>query len=181
MSDRTPGSKSKTTGSEDRSANGDGRPMHGGSDIAGAIREQASNLRERISDTVSSVAEEQKKRAAEGVHSAAEATHEAARRLQGSNQSWMAGIVESAADVLNDFSETLRQSEFRSLYERLERFAREQPVVFAVGTFAAGMVLARTTRLGMETGMAQPKTNGGSTASTSGTGEAGYTGAGREC
>ena len=170
MSGRTPGSNSQATGSEDCSANGDRRPMHGGSDIAAAIREQASDLRERISDTVSSVAEDQKNRGAEGVHNAAEATHEAARRLQGSNQSWMAGIVEPAADVLSDFSDTLRQSDFRSPYELLERFAREQPVVFAVGTFAAGLVLARTTRLGMETEAAQ----------SSGIGETGDTGASRE-
>jgi len=159
MSDRT-GSESQ---SEYRPGNGNGRPMHASADVVDTIRERASHLRDQVSDTVSSVAEDQKNRAAEGVQSAAEATREAARRLEGSNQSWMAGIVESAADVLNDFSDTLRQSDFRSLYDRVDRFAREQPVLFAAGAFAFGMVLARTTRAGWENVSPQSEMGSGTT------------------
>jgi len=94
----------------------------------------------------------------------------------------MAGVVESAADVLNDFSETLRQSDFRSLYERVERFAGEQPVLFAAGAFAVGMVLARTTRAGFETVSSQPGMGSGMSSATGGTtssrGTTSYSGSG---
>ena len=156
MSER-PGTEFQTPGTEYRPGNGDGRPG-----VVDALRDQASNLRDQVSETVCSVADDQKNRAAEGVHSAAQATRAAARRLEGSNQSWMAGIAESAAGVLNDFSDTLRQSDFRSLYERVERFAREQPVLFAAGAFAVGMVLARTTHAGWES--TPPGMSSGSTA-----------------
>ena len=188
MSERTRESGSEASGSDYRQGNGDGRQEQGASGVVGAIREQASTLRDRVSDTVSSVAEDQKKRAAGGVHDAAQATREAARRLQENDQGWMASIVGSAADVLNDFSDTLRQSDFRTLYERVERFAQEQPVMFAAGAFAAGMILARTTRLGMDAGStASGPSRGASTSTTYGgpstsyAGPTSFTEAGREC
>jgi hypothetical protein len=159
MSERT-GSEFQNKGSEYRPGNGDGRPAQAASDVVDTIREGASNLRDQVSDTVSSVADDQKNRAAEGVRSAAEATREAARRLEGSNQSWMAGVVESAAEVLSDFSDTIRHSDFRSLYDRVERFSRDQPVLFAAGAFAVGMVLARTTRAGLESTSSQSGMSG---------------------
>ena len=137
MSDRDPVS-------EFQRGNGDGRGA------AHTVSETAADLRDQLRDTVSDIAHEKKDSAAEGMHRAADATREAARRIEG-DQAWMAGLVDRVADALDGLSDTLRRSDFRGMMDRTERFAREQPVLFAGAAFAIGLLLARATRAGMRT------------------------------
>lgn len=129
--------------SEFRPGNGDGRrePLQ-------SVSEAAANLRDQVTDAVSDIAREKKDGAAEGMHRAADATREAARKMEG-DQAWMAGLVDRVAEALDDLSDSLRRSDFRSMLDRTEHFAREQPILFAGAAFGIGLLLARATRAGM--------------------------------
>lgn len=130
----------QSTASDFQSGNGDGRD-----DPMDAASEAAAKLRDQVGETVSSVVRDQKERAAEGVQRTADTAHDAARRMQ-DDSPWMAGVIDGAADALNGLSHSIRQSDFRALLDRAERFAREQPLLFVGAAFAAGMLLARATR-----------------------------------
>lgn len=128
----------QSTASDFGSGNSDHDPMEAASEAAGKLRHQ-------VGETVSSVVHDRKERAAKSVQRTADTARDAARQIQ-DDTPWMAGLIDGAANALNDLSHSIRQGDFRTLLDRAERFGREQPLLFAGAAFAAGMLLVRATR-----------------------------------
>ena len=107
----------------------------------------ASDAGETIKETIA----EKQAEAAEQIDHIASAAHDAARRL-GSEEQWASGLIERAASGLSDIASTLRRNDLGSLLGRANRFARNQPVLFASAAFAVGFAMTRVARAGLEAG-----------------------------
>ena len=84
-------------------------------------------------------------RVAEGLGNAAEAARSAARSLE-HDETWAAGLIGRAADGLADVADTLRRNDLRSLLDRAENVARQQPVLFTGASMVLGFALIRAAR-----------------------------------
>jgi hypothetical protein len=101
-----------------------------------------------IGDDIGAQAEAQKARAADRVDRAADAVRSAADGMRG-QEAWVAGLVERGADELARMADALRTSDFRSLLNQAESFARRQPVLFAGAGAVLGFALTRAARAGL--------------------------------
>ncbi|MGD9923244.1 MAG: hypothetical protein AB7V13_17640 [Pseudorhodoplanes sp.] len=110
---------------------GRNRSSNGGRNSFGGTREKLKGF-----------ANAQKDAGLDQVESLAEATHKAAESLDGKNTG-IAGLLHEAADGLDRMSQSFRDRDVDEIYGSLHAFARRQPLTFMVGSFAAGLFLAR--------------------------------------
>ena len=93
------------------------------------------------------VARSQKTQAAEELGTVASAFRETGQHLRGQDQGTMANTVAQYTDRLADqvdrFAQQLRHKDINELMSEVENMARQQPVIFLGGAFAAGLLLAR--------------------------------------
>ncbi len=123
-------------------------PGASGNGSAPTNGEQARAALHDIGDTLGEQADVQKARAADRVGRAADAVRDAAHGMEG-QEAWIAGLVERGADELARMADTLRTSDFRSLLNQAEDFARRQPVLFVGAGAIVGFALTRAARAGM--------------------------------
>lgn len=91
---------------------------------------------------VRTMADQQRHRAAEQVSGLGRALHRVADDM-GKENEVMGRYTQMAADRLDQAAEYLRRSDFDSLIEGAEEFARRQPYLFVGGMLAAGFLTAR--------------------------------------
>jgi ElaB/YqjD/DUF883 family membrane-anchored ribosome-binding protein len=103
-------------------------------------RTAVKQITEDIRDRASSLGPQ----AAEGMEHAAEAARRAVGSLR-DEEAWLAHLVEQGADKLSDLAQTLRTNDLQTLLSRMERFARQQPVLFTGTAMAIGFALTRAT------------------------------------
>jgi hypothetical protein len=119
-------------------------------DAAGIVKEQAGIAKERAAamlddakQTARSKIHEGKSAAADGVGEFAGALREAARSRRHGDDDPVMRLTESAADGLERLSGMLRSKDVGSMLSDVNRFARQQPVVFFGLALAAGFVAVR--------------------------------------
>ncbi|WP_146208837.1 hypothetical protein [Azospirillum sp. TSO22-1] len=87
--------------------------------------------------------EQQSHRAADQIGSVAQALHQAAQQLEEENNGTAARYTVMAADRVEQFADTLRNSTVDDLVGQVESFARRQPEVFLGAAFGVGFLFAR--------------------------------------
>lgn len=114
-----------------------------------SLQNQARNIANDAKETARSMLGEQQKAAASGVGDLAGALRKAAREMgDGGERAPMSRLVESAADGLEQLSESLRNKDLSGLARDVESFARRQPVAFFGAAFAAGFLAVRFLKAG---------------------------------
>lgn len=87
--------------------------------------------------------EQQSHRAADQIGGVAQALHQAARQLDEENNGTAARYTVMAADRVEQFADTLRNSTVDDLVGQVESFARRQPEIFLGAAFGVGFLFAR--------------------------------------
>ena len=112
---------------------------------ADTASDTAAGLRNEAREALEKGAETTRDRLADGIDHAAEAARNAARHLE-HDETWAAGLIGQAADGLADFADTLRRNDLRTLLDRAENIARQQPVLFTGASMVLGFALVRAAR-----------------------------------
>jgi membrane-bound ClpP family serine protease len=120
----------------------------------------ANRIADDIRDRMSSLGPQ----AAESMQHAADAVHQTASNLQG-NEAWLAHLAEQGANKLAELAQTLRTSDLQTLLGKTERFARQQPVLFAGAAMAIGFGLTRAATAATGTGPSRSSRDGANVAS----------------
>lgn len=111
-------------------------------EILRASREKAfQEAKIRVRDA----AESQRTRAASAVGGVAGALHRAASDLNAENET-MGRYTDMAAERLDEVANYLRDTDWNSVIEGAEDFARRQPAWFIGGAVAAGFLIARAVK-----------------------------------
>ena len=92
---------------------------------------------------IRAVFEQQSHRAADQIGSVAHALHQAAEQLEAENNGTAARYTVMAADRVEQFADTLRNSTVDDLVGQVEGFARRQPEIFLGAAFGVGFLFAR--------------------------------------
>ncbi|NKC31052.1 apolipoprotein A1/A4/E family protein [Falsiroseomonas selenitidurans] len=132
---------------------------------AADVKQEAAEVGEAAKRRAGGYVDSQKEAGAERAEDAAGAVHGAADRL-GEASPQLARYVHEAAEALEDFGRTLRDSSPAELLGRVEDLARRQPVAFFGAAVLAGFTLVRFAR----SSAADPRHHG---ASSPGAGHAG--------
>lgn len=111
-------------------------------DVLRASREKAF---QEAKVRVREAAEAQRERAASAVGGVAGALHRAAGDLNAENET-MGRYTDMAAERLDEVANYLRSTDWNSVVEGAEDFARRQPAWFIGGAVAAGFLIARTVK-----------------------------------
>jgi hypothetical protein len=90
-----------------------------------------------------SLLEQQKRQIAERILGMAEALYAAARPLDQTQNRIVARYLEAAASQVHGFSHTMRQRRWIDVIADAEDFARRKPMLFVLGSVAAGLALGR--------------------------------------
>jgi hypothetical protein len=106
------------------------------------MRRQGSELTQQARERGGKIVEEQKHAAAGQLSAFARALHRAGDELGQDGHSSASQYAHWSAERLDNVAHNLDQQEPRALFERAERFAREQPAMFIGGAVAAGLALA---------------------------------------
>jgi hypothetical protein len=136
------GSASGSGMSGSSSSSGQSRQTDGMVDQAGQM---AGQMKDQVKEQASSKLSDQKSRAAEGLQGVATMVAQFGDQVREQNPS-VAGVVDTAADRLRQFSNHLDQHELSELMDDVERYARRNPALFAGGAFALGLLGARFLR-----------------------------------
>jgi len=99
----------------------------------------ADRLRDRASDALS----QQKHRATQGLGSIVEAVRSTGRQLGDTNQPGIANYVNTAADSLQRWVDTMDRKDVREIVEDVQQFGRRRPALFIGLSFGAGLLGAR--------------------------------------
>lgn len=120
-----------------------------GKDIKNAAQEaterakqEAARLGDKAKQHAEGYADEKKNEAGERIGTLASSLRALADKLENEEQ-WLAGYVSSAADQLDDFSNTVRNREVGEILQDVESFARRQPTLFLAGAAAIGFAAGR--------------------------------------
>lgn len=102
-----------------------------------------SGLAEQLRDKASHALSSQKTRATDGLGSIVEAVRSTGRQLGDSNHAGLAGYVNTAADSLQRWTDTLQHKDVGEIVEDIQRFGRRQPALLIGLSFGAGLLGAR--------------------------------------
>lgn len=124
-----------------------GDPAHlsgsAGNDLASEIKEHASDIQQQARAKVGQAARSGQSAAADELHEFAEGVRRSVESWDESRHSWVRRGLNTAADSLDGFSDTLRHRNLADLAGEVEETARRHPLVFAAGCALAGFALVR--------------------------------------
>lgn len=117
------------------------RPKPGdGGKITGEIEAAASNVANQAKEMVSNQVTQRASRSADDLGNVANALRRTRGELSGN---MAAPYIDKAADQLEKLSDFMRHADAREVVQRVETFARREPLLFLGGAFALGMIGAR--------------------------------------
>jgi hypothetical protein len=82
-------------------------------------------------------------RAADTLGAVAQSLLYSSQQLRDQDRSTVGGIVEKAANRVEDWADYVQQTDARQMADRVENFARREPAIFLGGAFALGLLGAR--------------------------------------
>jgi hypothetical protein len=119
-------------------------------DAAGKVQEQAGRIVDTARQQAVSQMATQKSQAASSLGLLADALRDAGNQVRDQDNAMIANYVDSAADQIDQLSETLREQNVLQLIDSLGRFGRREPGLFLAGAFALGFIGARFLRSGSQ-------------------------------
>lgn len=108
-----------------------------------AVKKKASEYGEAAAGQLEERGEKIKGRTAHAMGSIARAMRSAREDLDGDGSQFLGGLLESAADGLEDMSERLDRSPAGDIVETVRDFGRRNPAAFIAGSVLAGFAVAR--------------------------------------
>ena len=112
------------------------------SQAANGAETEIKNASATVQQSARNFAEQQRDLAAEKVSGVAQAIHTAAKDIE-QQMPQASGFVHDAAEKLQDATSVLRERSVDDLMEGLNKFARQQPVIFFGSAVFAGFALSR--------------------------------------
>jgi hypothetical protein len=113
----------------------------------GQAAEKAQNVAQPYLDKAGQMATEQadrsKNQTAGTMSGVADTLRKTAEQMRGQNQVTFANYADQAADRIDHFAGYLQGQSINDLIDEVERFGRDQPVLFIGGAFALGLMGAR--------------------------------------
>ena len=110
---------------------------------SGATAQDARGLAEQVRGRASTALTQQKDRAAQSLGTIADAMRSTGRQLGDNNQSAIATYVNSAADSIQRWTQTIQNKDIGEIVEDVQRFGRRQPALLVGLSFGAGLLAAR--------------------------------------
>jgi alanyl-tRNA synthetase len=111
------------------------------------LKGQAAEAREALTSKVETTASQQKQVVANEMNKFSEAVRRAAEQLRQEERSTAAGYTTDLANAINNWAETLRETNFQDAVNSLNRTAREHPVAFFGAAMLAGIAAGRLLRV----------------------------------
>lgn len=105
-------------------------------------KQEAARLGDKAKRRAEEFADDKKNEAGERIETLASSLRASADRLE-NDERWLAGYVSSAADHLDDLSDTVRNRDVGEMLQDVEDFARRQPALFLAGAAALGFAAGR--------------------------------------
>jgi ABC-type transporter Mla subunit MlaD len=105
-------------------------------------RQKGREVADQAQDKAADLIAEQQHRLAGQIGNVASALQNTARQLD-NEQAWLAHGAENAAQSLNSMAGAMRDKDFSTLVNELERYTRQQPAVVLGGAAIAGFLLTR--------------------------------------
>jgi hypothetical protein len=111
------------------------------SHMAGAAAERGRHFLDAAKDQATSYADQRKNDAAQSVADLAHSLRESCRVFE--DRPHIGAFVESAAEGLDQLSETIRSRSFADIFNEVEGYMRRRPAAVGAATLAAGFLVAR--------------------------------------
>jgi hypothetical protein len=110
---------------------------------ADTTREAAGRAVDQAREQVMSQLSSQKDRAAGTLGGVAQAIRSTGEQLQGGEQAFVADYAMKAADMIDGFTQQIREREVDELIDQVENFARREPALLIGSAFAIGFMASR--------------------------------------
>src|SRR5215217_9525117 len=121
-----------------------GASMSGqGTEIIGQAQDQAMKLVDTARPQATSQLGTQQQRLAGTLTTVATALHQASREMRNQDEGPIADYVDTAANQVEQFANTLREQDLEQLMTTTAQFARRQPALFLGAAFALGFAATR--------------------------------------
>jgi len=114
----------------------------GSTGIAGEVKAKLGEIAEPLKDKAEALAQEQMEAGTGHMKSLASAVHGAARELE-AGMPRIATSVHDMAAKIEQTADDIRNNNVEELYEKFDRYARQQPAMVFGGAILAGIVLSR--------------------------------------
>jgi hypothetical protein len=111
-------------------------------DGASRLGETTRDMADQLKDQAESAAARQKSMGADYLESFAQATQRAAGEFE-NDLPQAAQYIRHASEQIQDFADTVRESDPRELLHDVQSFARRQPTLFFGGAIVAGFIALR--------------------------------------
>src|SRR5215218_484316 len=121
-----------------------GASMSGqGTEIIGQAQDQAMKLVDTARQQATSQLGTQQQRLAGTLTTVATALHQASREMRNQDEGPIADYVDTAANQVEQFANTLREQDLEQLMTTTAQFARRQPALFLGAAFVLGFAATR--------------------------------------
>jgi ElaB/YqjD/DUF883 family membrane-anchored ribosome-binding protein len=110
---------------------------------AQGLKQEAMGIKDRVQEQLQSSVKEQRSKAANELHGFAEAFRKTGEELRNQEYGFIANYTEQVADKIEQVSDMLENREIGQYVESVERFARQQPLLFIGGATMLGVLAAR--------------------------------------
>lgn len=107
------------------------------------VKQTAQQATDKAQEMAMSQANKGKSQAASTLTGMAGAFHQTAGQMRQQNQGTYAGYVDQAASQIENLATYLQGQNVSDMIDEVERFGREQPMLFVGGAFALGLLAAR--------------------------------------
>src|SRR5215213_10218050 len=145
------GASTERTGSGSGGASMSGQ----GTEISGQAQDQAMKLVDTARQQATSQLGTQQQRLAGTLTTVATALHQASREMRNQDEGPIADYVDSAANQVEQFANTLREQALEQVITTTTQFARRQPALFLGAAFALGFAATRFIKSSTPSGSGQ--------------------------
>src|SRR5215218_4914731 len=133
-----------------------GASMSGqGTEIIGQAQDQAMKLVDTARQQATSQLGTQQQRLAGTLTTVATALHQASREMRNQDEGPIADYVDTAANQVEQFANTLREQDLEQLMTTTAQFARRQPALFLGAAFVLGFAATRFIKSSTPSGSGQ--------------------------
>jgi hypothetical protein len=112
------------------------------------VVDQAKSTLREARDRAGSSLDDGRRQAADQIGNIAGAFHRTGEQLRNDQQERIAGLADSFAGQVDQVARYLREADFRTIGQDVERLARERPAVVFGAAFAVGLLAARFLKSG---------------------------------
>jgi len=125
-----------------------GQAQGAASQAGHTIREKAGGIREQATEKLRSFADEGKGQVAATLDGLVQAAREIADKLQDGSFGPIGGYATTAADTLQDWTDSIKNRSVEDLFDDGREFVRKSPAVAVGVAVTAGFVLSRVLKAG---------------------------------